>query len=107
MRLWEILKESEQQNLEKELTDFLVASKANNVLEIPTKKLVQSLNGAGFSVDANVLMPLLSRNKMVLNATPKFIRLVGSEGGEGEGKTSTSNNSAEIVADMARSAVKF
>jgi|TARA_R110000868_G_scaffold208882_1_gene458442 hypothetical protein len=60
MRGWEILKESgNESEFESDLTDLLIAAKANHISEVSVDDLVDQLNGMGHSVTADSLVATL------------------------------------------------
>ena len=60
MRGWEILKESgDESEFESDLTDLLIAAKANHISEVSVDDLVDQLNGMGHSVTADSLVATL------------------------------------------------
>jgi hypothetical protein len=107
MRAREILQEDStyNQNLESDLTNLLVGAKASGAKDVKTAALVKQLYSMGYSIDANSVLPLLSRNPAVLNATPDMITLTPPEGtmdvGQPGGQT---QDSASQVSDMAQKA---
>jgi hypothetical protein len=61
----------------------------------------------GYAVDVNSLMPLLSRNPVVLNATPQSIKLTPPEGSNPTDSSGGAEDSASQVSDMAAKATKI
>lgn len=60
MRGWEILKESgNESEFESDLTDLLIAAKANHISEVSVDDLVDQLNSMGHSVTADGLVATL------------------------------------------------
>lgn len=106
MRLKEILEEDYNQNLESDLNNLLIAAKGAGKQEIKTQDLVDRLVAMGYTVNVNSLMPLLSANPTVLNATPSMIGLSGPEG-TSAGPRSSGQDSAAKVADLASKATKI
>jgi hypothetical protein len=74
MRAREILQEDYNSSLESDLTNLLVGAKANGAQQIKTTDVVNQLYRMGYSIDVNSIIPLLSRNAAVLNATPEMIK---------------------------------
>lgn len=103
MRAREILDENYNQSLESDLNNLLVGAKASGAQELNTQDVVLQLNGAGYSVDQNSIMSLLSRNPMVLNATPSSIKLTSPEG-VNPGQGASGEDSASRVGAMAQKA---
>lgn len=103
MRAREILDEDYHQSLESSLNDYLVGAKGAGMQQIDTSKLVAQLQGMGFSVDENSIIPLLSNNPSVANATPSIIQLIGNEGVASSGDSSEQDSAAR-VRDMAQKA---
>jgi hypothetical protein len=60
----------------------------------------------GYSVDANSIMSLLSRNPAVLNATPELVKMTQPEG-VAQGGAAPTTDSASRVKDMAAKATKI
>lgn len=106
MRAREILDEDYNKSLENDLNNLLVAAKALNSQEIETRRIVTQLNNMGYSVNQNSIMLLLSRNPLVMNATPTMIKLTEPEGTlANNGKSG--EDSASRVSDMAQKATEI
>lgn len=106
MRAREILDENYSQSLESDLNNLLVGAKALGSQRIDTGTLVKLLNQMGYSVSPNSLMLLLSKNPLVLNATPTVIKMAPPEGTTSSDGNS-SKDSAARVSDMASKATKI
>lgn len=106
MRAREILEEDYSQNLETDLTNLLVSEKATGAREVRTQDIVDQLYAMGYYVDVNGLISLLSRNPVVLNATPEMINLTQSEVFQ-QGPGDSSQDSAARVKDMASKATSI
>jgi len=105
MRAKELL-EDYNQSLESDLNNLLVAAKGNGVQQVQTKDIVDQLYGMGYSVNVNSLIPLLSNNPIVMNATPEMINMTAPEGASGEAGTNDQDN-ADKVSDLAAKATKI
>ena len=105
MRAREILQEDYNQSLESDLNNLLVGAKGSGATEINTQDIVDQLYGMGYSIDINSIMPLLSRNPVVLNATPEIIKMTEPEGAS-SGAGSDTQDSAARVKDMAQKATQ-
>jgi hypothetical protein len=106
MRAREIIQEDYQESLDSDLSNILVGAKGSGATDINTEDLVLQLRGMGYSVNKNNIMVLLSRNPLVLNATPESVHLTEPEG-SGEMNTDTSKqDNADRVTDMAIKAAK-
>ena len=106
MRAREIIQENYNQSLESDLSNLLVGASGFGADEVNTQDIVNQLYQMGYSVTVNSLMPLLSRNPMVMNATPQMIKFVQPEGAGSSGGDS-GQDSASKVSDMAASATKL
>lgn len=106
MRARELLDENYNTNLESDLTNLLVGAKGAGAEEINTQDVVVQLRGMGYSVDENSIMSLLSRNPMVLNATPSSIRFTSPEGAN-PGQGASGKDAAAQVSTMAQKATKI
>lgn len=106
MRARELLQENYNQSLESDLNNLLVSAQGFGAGEVNTQDIVNQLYQMGYSVTVNSLMPLLSRNPMVLNATPQSINFNMPEAG-GMGGGDASQDSASKVSDMASKATKI
>lgn len=106
MRAREILQENYNQSLESDLNNLLVSAKGFGASEVNTQDIVNQLYQMGYSVTINSLMPLLSRNPMVLNATPQMIKFNMPEA-NGMGGGDPAQDSAAKVSDMASKATKI
>ena len=70
----------------------------------------------GYSVNVNSIMPLLSNNPVVLNATPEVVKLTKPDGASAQGEFTAEpdtdsiadkeEDNADHVADMAQNATK-
>lgn len=62
----------------------------------------------GYAININNIMPLISRNPVVLNATPQSIKLTPSEGSGSQGDQGNTGeeDSASQVSDMAAKATE-
>ena len=107
MRAREIIQENYQESLESDLSNILVGAKGSGATDINTQDLVSQLSGMGYAVDKNSIMVLLSRNPMVLNATPQNVHLTEPEGAGEMGAGSGAQDSASQVSDMAAKATKI
>lgn len=105
MRAREILQEDYNQSLESDLNNLLVGAKGNGAQQVNTQDIVDQLYGMGYSVDINSIMPLLSNNPTVMNATPEMIVMTAPEGVSNADGTS-GEDSASRVSDMAAKATK-
>jgi hypothetical protein len=106
MRLSEILREDYNADLENDLTNLLLNYKGSGAQEIKMQSLVQQLQGMGYSVNSNSIMTLLSRNPVVLNATPSVVRFTQPENSL-SGKGSPGSDSATQVSALAQKATKI
>lgn len=79
MRAREIIQEDYNENLESDLNNLLVAAKANGLQQVQTNDIVDQLYSMGYSINVNSLLPLLSENPMVMNATPEMINMTAPE----------------------------
>jgi len=104
MRARELLSEDYNQSLESDLNNILVGAKGSGLTQVDTKDVVKQLYGMGYSVNVNSIIVLLSRNPMVINASPEVITLDDPEVTSAEGNT---KDSADQVADMAQKATKI
>lgn len=104
MRAREILQENYNQSLESDLSNLLVSAQGFGAGEVNTQDIVNQLYQMGYSVTLNSLMPLLSRNPMVLNATPEMIKFNMPEANGGMGGGDPAQDSASKVSDMASKA---
>ena len=103
MRAKEIILEDYTQQLESDVMNLIVGEKAAGITHIDTNKLVNRLQGMGYSVTANSLVSLLQNNPAVLNSSPTVIRLDTSESNN-DADNSTPQDSAASVSDMAQKA---
>lgn len=102
MRAREFLQEDYNENLESDLNNILVGAKGSGSTNINTRDVVNQLYGMGYSVNINSIMPLLSNNPVVLNATPKIIKLTEPDGASAEDDIENDidiDSDAESVAD--------
>ena len=106
MRAREILQEDYNQSLESDLNNILVAAKGTGATKVSTQNVVKQLYAMGYSIDINSIMPLLSKNKTVLNATPEMIKMTEPEGVSTGGAGVQGQDSADRVADLAQKAAK-
>jgi hypothetical protein len=106
MRAREIVQEDYNQSLESDLNNLLVGAQGFGAGEVNTQDIVNQLYQMGYSVSVNSLMPLLSRNPMVMNATPQMIKFVAPEG-TGSSGGDADQDSASRVSDMASKATKI
>ncbi len=106
MRARELLDENYNTNLEADLGNLLVGAKGAGAQEINTQDVVVQLRGMGYSVDENSIMSLLSRNPMVLNATPSSITFTSPEG-VNPGQGASGKDAAAQVSSMAQKATKL
>lgn len=106
MRARELLDENYNTNLEADLGNLLVGAKGAGAQEINTQDVVVQLQGMGYSVDENSIMALLSRNPMVLNATPSSITFTSPEG-VNPGQGASGKDAAAQVSSMAQKATKI
>jgi hypothetical protein len=104
MRARELIQEDYNENLESDLSNLLIAAKASGAANIDTQAVVDQLYGMGYAVNANSIMLLLSRNPVVLNATPQSITLTQPEGTSQSGGDPSDDAGAK-VSDMAAKAV--
>lgn len=107
MRAREIIQENYQESLESDLSNLLIGAKGSGAQEVNTQQLVSQLHNMGYAVDVNSIMPLLSRNPVVLNATPQSIKLTPPEGANPAGASGGAEDSASQVSDMAAKATKI
>lgn len=105
MRARELLDEDYSQNLESDLSNILVGAKGSGATELQTRDIIAQLQGMGYSVSGGSILNLLSRDPMVLNATPTVVRLADPTG-EQTG-TDPSQDTAAQVSDMAQKATKL
>lgn len=104
MRAREILEENYSESLESDLTNLLIGAKGAGAQEVETGDIVNQLYAMGYSVDVNSVLPLLSNNPAVMNATPEMIRFTQPEGmAQGPG----GDDSADQVSDMAQQATNI
>lgn len=107
MRAREIIQENYQESLESDLGNLLIGAKGSGAQEVNTQHLVTQLHSMGYAVDVNSIMPLLSRNPVVLNATPQSIKLTPPEGSTPAGSSGSAEDSASQVSDMAAKATNI
>lgn len=106
MRAREILDENYNTNLESDLNNLLVGARGAGAEDLNTQDVVTQLQGMGYSVDQNSIMSLLSRNPMILNATPSSIKFTSPDGTmPGEG--ASGKDAAAQVSSMAQKATKI
>lgn len=103
MRAKEILYEDYTQRLESDLNNLLISAKGNGAAEVDTQTLADQLQGMGYSIDVNSLIPMLQNNPAITNATPQSITLTSGDGSPA-GQT---QDSASRVSDMASKATKI
>lgn len=106
MRAREILQEDYNANLEADLNNLLIGAKGSGATQVETQKVVNELQGMGYSVNPSSLMHLLQKNPNVLNATPTMLTLKTPETTAGGDGVSGQDNAAK-VGDMAQSATKI
>jgi hypothetical protein len=116
MRAREFLQEDYNKSLDSDLNNLLVRAKASGSADIKTKNIVKQLYKMGYSVNLNNIMPLLSNNPVVLNATPEIIKLTKPDGASAEETPDTGPDTdsiarkekedADHVTDMAQTAAK-
>lgn len=106
MRAREILGEDYNSSLQADLNNLLVAAKANGSTSIDTVSLVNQLYGAGYSVSIESIIPLLTSNPIVMNATSDTVELA-SPSAAGPGRSQQTQDSAAQVTDMAQKATKI
>ncbi len=104
MRARELLQENYNQNLESDLNDLLIGTKANGATDIGMQDLILQLQNMGYSVTSNSLMALLMHNPNVLNATPESIKLKTTD--DAAALDQSAEDDAEHVTDMAVKAAK-
>lgn len=105
MRARELLEENYSESLESELNNILIGAKGAGANEVSTDDVVAQLYNMGYSVDANSLLPLLSQNPIVMNATPEMINFAAPESvSSGTGAVA---DSAARVGDMAQKATNI
>ena len=105
MRAREILQEDYNQSLESDLNNLLIGAKGSGATQVSTKDIVDQLYGMGYSIDVNSIMPLLSNNPVVMNATPEMIQMTQPDGASAD--AGSGQDSADQVADMAQAATKI
>lgn len=101
MRAREILQEDYNQSLESDLNNVLTVAKGSGAQQLKTQDIVNQLYKMGYSIDVNSIMQLLSKNPMVLNATPEMINMTQPDGASG---AVDPQDSASKVSDMAQKA---
>ena len=106
MRAREIIQEDYRESLESDLNNILVGAKGAGATDINTQDLVSQLIGMGYAVNKNSIMPLLSKNPIVLNFTSQNINLTEPEGSEDMNTDTDKQDSAARVTDMAIKAAK-
>ena len=106
MRAREILQEDYNESLDSDLNNILVGAKGSGATQIDTQAVVDQLYGMGYSIDVNSIIPLLSNNPAVMNATPEMIQLTAPEGASAGGSGDTQDNAAK-VSDMAQKATSI
>ena len=118
MRAREFLREDEDysERLDSDLNNILVRAKASGSFDINTRYVVKQLNQMGYSVSVNSIMPLLSNNPVVLNATPEIIKLTKPDGASAEDNVNAEpdtdsiadkeQENADHVSNMAQTAAK-
>jgi vacuolar-type H+-ATPase subunit C/Vma6 len=99
MRARELL-EDYNVSLESDLNNLLIAAKGNGLQQVKTSDIVKQLYGMGYSIDVNSIMPLLSNNPSVMNATPEMINMTAPEG-SAQGGDTDAQDSEDVVSDMA------
>lgn len=105
MRAREILQESDDynNNLQSDLTNLLIGAKGSGATEVDTNAVVRRLYDMGYSVSNDSIVPLLSNNPVVMNATPEMITFSSGDGSM-QNSEDPSDNSAEKVDKMAQDA---
>lgn len=106
MRARELLDEDYNQSLQTDLENLLMVAKGSGAYEIKTAQVVQQLRNMGYAVDANSLIPILSSNPAVMQASPKSISITRPVG-SGVDIEDPGEDSAEKVDDMAQKATKI
>jgi hypothetical protein len=102
MRARELLQEDYNQNLESDLNNILVGAKGAGTTSVNTQDVVNQLYGMGYAINVNSIIPMLSNNPGVMNATPEEITMtspVGAADSQGN-----EQDSADQVSDMAQTA---
>lgn len=102
MRARELL-EDYNQSLESDLSNLLIAAKGNGAQEVKTQDIVDQLYKMGYSVDINSVIPMLSNNPAVMNATPEMVSMTTPDGASAGDETG-GQDSASKVSDMAAKA---
>ncbi len=104
MRARELLQEDYNQNLQSDLNNILIGAKGAGTSEVQTQDIVDQLYAMGYAVDVNSIIPLLSNNPAIQNATPEMIVMTSPEGASNAGNT---QDNAAQVSDMAQKATKI
>ena len=100
MRLKEFLSEDYNQELQSDLNNVLIAAKGSGATKIQTADLVNQLSGMGYSVNVNSILPLLTGNPSVTNATADEVNISGSDSApaQGAGGGGTQDNASKVSA---------
>lgn len=106
MRARELLQEEYNQSLESDLNNILISAKGSGASNVNTRDVVDQLYSMGYAVDVNSIIPLLSNNPAVMNATPEMITMTAPEGASA-GSGGDTQDSAAQVSDMAQKATKI
>ena len=116
MRAREILQEDYNESLESDLNNILIGAKGSGSTDINTRDVVDQLYNMGYSISVNSIMPLLSNNPVVSNATPEMIKLTKADGASAEDEQDVDSDinsvadkeeeDAAHVSDMAQAATK-
>lgn len=77
MRYIEIITESEQSKLERDILDLLIATKASGIDELDTETLVKQLNDMGHAITIDSLLSIYSeeRPSIIQNITASTVTL--------------------------------
>jgi hypothetical protein len=103
MRASEILQEDHNDQLKSDLDNLLLSAKGTGASEINTVSLLQQLRNMGHStVNQYSIMPLLTDNASVINATPQMITISNRESSD----DNLNSDSAEKVTALAKKAAK-
>jgi hypothetical protein len=102
MRLWEILKEDYNVNLESDIQNLLIGIKGVGINSIETSRLVSKLNAMGYTVDVESIIPLLAGSPNVTSATPEEVIMQSNDV-----QQDNADDSADKVSKLAQDATNI
>jgi hypothetical protein len=106
MRAREILQEDYNQSLVSDLNNILIGAKGSGASDVNTQDVVNQLYKMGYSIDINSIIPLLSNNPVVQNATPETIVMTSPVGVSTSNAGGGEQDSADQVSAMAQKATQ-